>query len=635
MGGSRIRKNSLTRATVWVTLLALAVFAHPSHAAVDLIKAEVSSDRVDVGESFLYQVIVVGSGSLPTPTVNLPSAFQIVSGPNSNISMEFVNGRMSSTRTLTYRLRAMRQGDFTIAAPVVRDRREERSGNAVTIRVAAPGSQNGAAKPGSAPPSANRSGEQSQRRTAEREQLPPIFLEAEVSRQVVHFQEPVVLTFTLCFQPNVSTFNVNRLASTEGFWSEEWKAPNPPEIVQQYFDGQLYNTALIHRLILFPTKTGELTIGPMDITVQYRSARRSRSVFDSFFDDPFFGGGSTQQEDLVSKPIKIKVLPLPDQGKPVDFENVVGKYNLRAELDTDTARTNESITFKVTIAGEGNVGFIPAPKISFPSDLEVYEPQVREQHQAVNGKITGEKSFTYLLIPRRAGAQTIPSISFSYFDPEASAYRVRQTRPITLQVHPATGWGGVDTAIGDIPSVVETRGTDIRWIASADRGLRRQGPPLQERLVYWLAYLLPVGVVAAAFVLRRRQQQMLTQAGLIRSRKAAKRALAALSAARTHLADGEVEQGYTGLARGIIGYLADRIGVPAAQLERQRLRQELNERKVSDSSIRELFTILDQCDSARFTPQGADPVAFAELIERAERWITQVDRSLDPHRSSR
>ena len=606
-----------------------------AQAAVSSVQAEVSSNSIDVGSTFLYQVTVTGSGTLPTPTVNLPSSFQIVSGPNSNMSMQFTNGKMSSTRTLTYRLRAMRKGSFVITAPIVREKREEIKGNDVSITVSTPDDKS---KQGQ---SSSKSRQNTSTRSTIRtnpvkksEPLPSIFLKAEVNSQQVHFQEPIVLTFTLYFQPNVNTFNVNRLASTEGFWSEEWKVPNPPDVVQEFVNGQAYNAAKIHRVILFPTKTGELTIGPMELTVQYRTARRSRSVFDSFFDDPFFGGGSVQHEDISSDPITIKVLPLPDEGRPVDFNNVVGDYRIRAQMDADTVRTNESVSFKVTVSGQGNVGFIPTPEVSFPSDLEVYEPQVNEDHHVENGQITGEKSFTWLLLPRRPGKQAIPSVSLSYFDPKAKKYQTRQTAARTLQVLPATGWSGVDTETSGAPSRVETLGQDIRWILPADRGLRRHGPPLQENPLYWLAYLIPAGVVVAGFGLRKRQHTLLAQAGLIRSRKAAKRAMEALAAARTSLSSGNVEEGYTGLARGLVGYIADRIAVPAGQLDRQRLTQELAGRGISESSVKELTSILDLCDSARFTPMGADPTALADLIERSQRWIGQVDRSLDPHRSS-
>ncbi|MCB2199877.1 BatD family protein [bacterium] len=617
-----------------LALLLLLFLVSPSRAAVDEVKADVSSRTVEVGNTFLYQVTVSGSGNLPTPTVNLPSSFQIVSGPNSNISMQFINGKMSSTRTLTYRLRAMRKGDYTITGPTVTSKGKQITGTSITIEVASNGAAGSTqqSSPGTSSPSTR---QQTTPPPASRraQTLPSMFLEATVSSQSVSFQEPLTLIFTLYYQEDVKTFNVNRLASTEGFWSEQWPVPERPDIRQEYVNGQLYNAADLHRLILFPTKTGELKIGEMDVTIGYRKARRNQrqSLFDSFFSDPF--SSSIQYEDLKSDPITIKVAPLPTEGRPANFENVVGDYRIRSSLDTDQVRTNESVTFTVTISGEGNIGFIPTPDISFPSDLEVYEPQVEESHQPSNGVITGSKSFTWLLIPRRPGKQTIPAVSFSYFDPKTKQYRTPKAPAHTLQVQPATGWSGVDTESSDTPSEVETLGTDIRWILQADHGLRRHGPPLQERPLYWLAYLIPVGVAAAGFGLRKRQDKLLSQTGLVRSRKAAKRALEALSAARSLLSKGEIQEGYTGLARGLIGYISDRIGIPVGQLDRQRLLTELGQRNVSESAVRELVAVLDLCDSARFTPQGAEANSLAELIERAQRWIGQVDRSLALERS--
>lgn len=621
------------QASLWgVVLLLLLIFiAPPSEAAVDEIAADVSSRSVAVGNTFLYQVTVNGSGNIPTPTVNLPSAFQIVSGPNSNISMQFINGKMSSTKTLTYRLRAMRKGEFTVTGPTVTSGGKQFTGNSITIVVSADGSSGTSQQSSpssSTPPSRQNSSRPGS--SSRGKQLPPIFLEATVSTQSVSFQEPITLLFTLYYQEDVRTFNVNRLASTEGFWSEPWPVPEQPDVRQEYVEGKLYNAADIHRLILFPTKTGELTIGAMDVTIGYvrRSQRQSRSIFDNFFRE-----SGMQYTDLTSDPITIKVATLPKENRPAGFENVVGNYQIQSTLDTDQTKTNESVTFKVTISGEGNIGFIPTPKLSFPSDLEVYEPQVDENHSPIGGVVTGSKSFTWLLMPRRPGKQTIPAVPFSFYDPKSQQYVTRTAPSHILNVQPANGWTGVDTETSDTPSEVETLGTDIRWILQADRGLRRHGPPLQEHPLYWLAYLVPIGVAVAGFGLRKRQEKLLGQAGLVRSRKAAKRALEALSQARSHLNSGAIQEGYTALARGLVGYISDRIGVPVGQLDRQRLLAVLGDRQVSESSIRELIAILDLCDSARFTPQGADATSLAELIDRAQRWIGQVDRSLAPDRS--
>lgn len=622
-------------AALWIGTAGL-LAAGTAGAAVSEVTAEASPTRVDVGQAVTYRITVTGSGTLPTPTVNLPSAFQIISGPNSSMNMQFVNGRMSTTRSLSYVLRALRQGEHVIPSPQVRDRGEVTKGNAITISVTAPGAQQqqqtppSAGTPGQSSRSTSPSPPAAQPRGADR---PDIFLQVDVQPRSVVVQEPVVVTWTLFFQPQVRTFDVQRLASTEGFWSEEWPVPNPPNVQRRTVDGEAYNAATIHRLILFPTKAGELTVGPMDIVVQYHDPRGRRGMLDDFFDDPFFGG-SMETKAISSPGAVVTVRSLPEQGRPEGFENVVGDFAMTASLDTARARVNDSVTLTVTLQGEGNVGFLPEPDVNTPPDIERYDPEVSESHEVRGGRVVGSKSFRYLLIPRRAGEQTIPEIEYSYYDPEAERYRTLRQGPLTLDVSGAGGFtAGPEAGDGGAPARVQTQATDIRWILDATRGLRREGPPLHERAAYWLAYLVPVAVLAGAWLIRRRRRSLEGRAGEIRSRRAAKRAMKALKQARERLAASDAEGGYNALARGLKGYLADRTGADPGELDEATRRRLFEAHGVSQAARQELEAILATCDSARFTPQGADAGALGELIERSGRWIGRVDKSFDRGRS--
>jgi hypothetical protein len=324
----------------------------------------------------------------------------------------------------------------------------------------------------------------------------------------------------------------------------------------------------------------------------------------------------------------VHVRPLPEGGRPEDFDNVVGDFELESALSADTVAANESVTFTLAVTGRGNVGFVPVPELEVGPDVELYEPQVKEEHSVRADNVQGSKVFTWLMIPRRPGRQRIPALELPYFDPEAGRYRIARAKEQTLVVRGTAGWAGeeapADVAWGD----VETLATDIRWILASTRGLSRQGPPLRARTGYWLAWLAPLFIVAGAFGLRRQLAARAGREGQIRSRKAARRAREALKQAREALGGGDVEVGYEALARGLTGYVADRIGVPAAQLDRARIQRELSQRPISEASRSELAAILDLCDTARFTPEGGDPEALRKLIERSGRWIDSVDRPL-------
>lgn len=622
-------------ATGWILFVTGLFLLMPVAGRADVqdVTAIASPASLQVGETFVYRVTVGGTGSLPSPTVNLPSAFQIISGPNTNMNMQFVNGRMSSERVLSYTLRALRQGDHVIPAPEVKIRGKVIKGNPVTIQVSSPGgSVQGGTGATSQTPSRGVAPVTPEPAPSSITPEDDIFLRLDIQPRHAVFQQPLVATWTLYFQPSVRTYDVRRLASTEGFWSEEWAVPNPPEVVQRTIGGETYNVAVLHRLVLFPTKTGKLTIGPMEIVLQVEG-RRNRGLFDDFFNDPFFSGG-LQERDISSKPVTIQVSPLPEKGRPRNFDNLVGSWKIKAELDQDTVRVNDSVLLTVTVAGRGNVGFVPTPEVSVPADVERYDPEVSTTKHPDAGTIMGEKKFKYLLIPRRAGAQEIPAISFNYYDPRVKKYFTQSTKSLMLEVMPATSWAGSGGSQlpGGAPSRVETVGTDVRWILDTGKGLQQIGPPITERVGYWLTYILPVLVALGGFGTLRLREREAGREGERRSRRAARSAMNALKQARMQQAAGEIESGYTALARGMIGYLADRLGVPTAQLDEPRRKSELGAKGLEKAAVQELEEILGHCNTARFTPQGADSHVLGELIERGREWIMGADRPLGARR---
>jgi hypothetical protein len=56
------------------------------------------------------------------------------------------------------------------------------------------------------------------------------------------------------------------------------------------------------------------------------------------------------------------------------------------------------------------------------------------------------------------------------------------------------------------------------------------------------------------------------------------------------------------------------------------VRAGLSELGVEAADIDPLFEMLEQCDSARFSPLGSDAEGARTLVGRAEQWITRVER---------
>ncbi|MDP8286584.1 MAG: BatD family protein, partial [Candidatus Electryonea clarkiae] len=453
----------------------------------------------------------------------------------------------------------------------------------------------------------------------------------EVEPKHAYIQQPVTVTYTLFFRQDVRTFDVKSLSTTEGFWSENLKVPNPPQVINRMVNGREYRSAVIHKLLLYPTRHGELSIGPMDLTLEIqekRKSRRSRSLFDNFFDDPF--GTSRVQKQVSSKPKIVKVKPLPDLGRPAGFDGAVGEYKINARLDRDTVNTNESVTLKVTISGNGNIGFLPEQSISIPPDIERYDPEIKEHAEPLGGKLHGKKTFTYLLIPRRAGLQRITPIKFSFFDPVKGKYVTSSTNELLLQVNPVEGWTASGAVIpGGSPEEVQSLATDIRWIHDATQGLHRAEKPVYRRATYPLAYIIPLIFAVTALFARKRRNKFQSDTAARKSRMAAKHAYKALKEAKELQDAGKIDQGYTALARGLINYFSDRTGNVSSTVDRNRIDLVLQHRHVPENLRIKVASIIDKCNSARFTPDGLDNISLTRLIEESRTWIHNVNHYLE------
>ncbi len=615
-----VRKTTYT--IIILMILATVAMADDSF----VVTANVSSSVVQAGAPFTYQVTVSGDGSVPNPTVDIPNELRILSGPSSSRSISIVNFKRTTTLTLSWQLVGTRAGTVTFPRPKVESGGKSVTGPKVSVKITSGGN----APAPSQQPSGSRSSSNPTPATSGNS-TPSIFIDVDVSNKNPYVQEPVTVTYTLYFKEDVRRFEMNSYPTTDGFWTERLETPGKPETFRKNINGELYTGAVIYQFLAFPTRAGELKIGPMEVSldVMEQRRRRSRSMFEGFFDfgDPF--------GDLVKKPVSaptqtLKVEDLPSANKPVDFNGVVGDFDIAAKLDRDTVMTNESVTLKVTVRGKGNVGFVPEPTLVIPPDIEAYEPKVTEQSQPSAGTMSGTKTFTYLLIPRRAGEQKIDPVRLSYFDPNRKMYVSKKTSTLNLYVEPASGWAAQDVDLPHgAPEEVRSLGTDIRWILDASRGLRRTGTPLYQQAVYPLSYIAPLGLVLLSLWFRKHQVKLAGDVAGRRARKAAKRAMLALKEARDLHSSGNTSEGYDALARGIVHYLADRVHANVGELDRAKVESILIERDVTEGNRLEMLQLLDRCNQARFTPDGLDSAVLGELIDQAKSWIMKVDRRFD------
>jgi hypothetical protein len=127
---------------------------------------------------------------------------------------------------------------------------------------------------------------------------------------------------------------------------------------------------------------------------------------------------------LVSNKVKINVKKLPD-GAPVNFNNAVGKYDVKIEMvdkGKENFEINKAFNISVKVSGNGNLSPAIVPRILPSPDYEVFEPKIINNSVATVKGIEGEVEAQYVIIPKKRGDLRIVTEDFSYFDPRQEKY---------------------------------------------------------------------------------------------------------------------------------------------------------------------------------------------------------------------
>ena len=578
--------------------------------------ASVGNTTVAAGEQFQVTFSVNGNGTrFQGPSFK---DFSVLMGPNQSMSTKIENGSFSQSFTYTYILNAQKEGTFEIApASVEVDGKKYQSSPVKMIVVK-----------GNPQPKAQ-GNNQSDDAAAGGLDSKSVFIKAFVDRTNVLRGEAVTVTYKLCFKVNLVNSNLTKLPSFDGFWFED--IPVSQQAANQVIDGVNYRTAEIKKVVLYPQRSGTLTIDPMEGTVTARiqaKRQRSNNPFDQIFNDPFSGFNFRDvQYALKSDPVKITVRELPSPSAGCTFNGAVGKFNREVSLDKKETKTNEAVTLKIKFSGKGNIKLIQAPEIKVPPDIESYDPKVNENITAAPGGSSGTKTFEYLLIPRKAGEFKIPLEGFCYYNPDKKSYEQISSPEIIIRVERGTE-SGAATVTGVSKEDVRMLGKDIRFIKTGKINTASSQRIIFLSPSFYMLQAFPFAALLLLLIARRKQIQRQSNLVLVRSRKADRIARKRLKTAKKFLDANDKQKFLDEMFRALWGFASDKLGVQAADLTREKIREELAARNVDEEIIQSFSGTVDACEYARFAPAGENN-SLGNIYESGIRVITNIDKAIN------
>lgn len=559
------------------------------------IAAQVSGKRVTVGEPFEFAVVISGQSS----NYNQPNFrdFDVVSGPNQSSSMQIVNGVVSQQMVFSYALVARREGKFMIpsANAIINGQRMETQPIAIeAVRNAAATAQQG----------------------DDRRQGAEIFIKTTVSKSKCYVGEPITIIQKVYSRNQIVGYQKSVQPSYDGFYSQQQESPTKGQLIPENYEGVNYFTHEAMRTLATPNKPGKISLTPFeaDIVVRRQSNSRPRNIFEQFFGAPGY-------EDAVvhasSRPVVIEVLPLPEQGKPENFDGAVGSFTQRVEISRSELKANEALNLKITIAGKGNLRLVNPPKLDLPEGFETYEPKVQEG--------VTSKTFDYLVIPRQEGEYELKNLDFSYFDLDTKKYVTLPSPPLKVKVLP--GVAGEGAQVFTPHSQVKETENDIRYIKKGDFVLDKSEAEFFNSGLHFGLILAPLLGLAIALVLRYNHQKNNSDAVLVRERKAAGMARKRLVNAEKMKNAGNKDAFYTEILIAMNSYLSDRLNIPVADLNKDKIQSVMQARQVETEVVNKLMSTLNDSEYAKYAP-GAVSGDLSAVYQDTVGLITAIEKQL-------
>ncbi len=405
-------------------LLVLLALGLPSYAQAQdevSVSASVRKNRIYMGDELLVEVLVEGADSPRQPSEpNVEGASMRLLG-GSNVSRSFtmiVNGRRTerSTKgyTFQYSLTPTRPGRIVIPSIEVGvDGRTYRT-EPILIEAIEPQTDNEFA------------------------------LEIAIDEDRVYVGQPVRARVTWFIAAAVNEFSFLASPIPEGV---DVHLPSAGQTGSRTIDFELFGRrisavqtrarrgsvdypVLTFDITLIPRETGRLTVGPMNVVFSRRDAMR------------------VQRRQCISNAVELNVLPLPIDGRPSDFDGLVGVYDIRAQASPTSVAVGDPIELSVTISGPEPLTRIDAPDLELDAGFsESFKPSP-DGWRRQPASAPGYRRFTTTIRARSDSVTEIPPIRLPYFDARTGEYSEALSEAIELEVRPVRQVTAADAITG-------------------------------------------------------------------------------------------------------------------------------------------------------------------------------------------
>lgn len=607
--------------------------------AYSQVTAVLDPDTIREGEMTELRISVDAIMGTSQPVIPKIDGLEIVS-VNHSTTMQFINGRMLGTVNYSFGILGQKAGNYTIPPIQVESGKNGRKTNAVQLHVLkspdtfvqpqtspnpvpTPQNQNPATPGNDTVDSAPSNSKQI------------AWIELNYPKREFYVGEliPVDLKVYIPKTIKLSKNYPPSFTSTSFTYSKLGDAQERATIV----NGIPYRVYTWHPTIS-AVKAGEHPLNAqMDLNVLVTRQTRPQSLFGGgAFNDPFFDSffnEVVEQKVTITSPTEnvVKVLPLPNEGKPADYSGAIGKFEMTTTAEPTEVNAGDPVTIKTTISGTGNFDRVHTPDLPKSNDYKTYPPNSKFEGTDEVG-YSGQKVFEQVLIPKSSELKAAPEIKFHYFDPEAHKYVTLTGNPIRLKV---TGVAAPEpSATARVPSSNSSPSSQTKIGATElvanklEMGTPRNSlQPVIGTFWFWGTAGIPVTGLIIAWITASRKRRLASDPRYARSLNASK-------AIRTHLQsmDGALKRGdsnafFVAGRRAIRERLGELLLKNPDAITLGEVEQSLELSPQLHEGLRRFF---DMADAVEYSGETYTPEALAEWKQAVIAILQQLEKRRKP-----
>jgi hypothetical protein len=373
------------------------------------IETFVVSKDIDISESFTFTIKIKDIDVDPEVDISpMLENFSVIIGPNIGSEYKFINGKKSTSRSISWTIVAQKVGKLKIPKLKVVLAGKQYFTDEVIMNVS--------------------------KKTIDGA-IGDMFLRIEISDLDVRVGEQVIVTYTF-FTRIASKVLSTEFPKYKNFWVEKLFDPAGKQITPDAWNdieinGYKYKSIKMYEVALFPLSEGTFDLNSMIMKIETKE--KDPGVRRLFWDDPFFDTFSqrTKARILVSELRTIKVSTLLNQ--PKNFTGAVGSFSVSSSLSSKNVENGTPMTFYLRLKGEGNLDNIGRPDIKFPDNFDIFDGEIVKERD-ITDSVSGTITWEYNIIPRKEGDYTIEAVAIPFFDTKLEAWSSVRSKPIKFNI---------------------------------------------------------------------------------------------------------------------------------------------------------------------------------------------------------